>query len=71
MRVTPQVYYLRMDASEGYYATATVSLHWRSFPLSLESIINQAIEPNIVADDFVWNVSLIYSFRREYESKPR
>jgi hypothetical protein len=69
LRVSPQIYYLRMDETDGYYATATVSLFRRDFPLSVQSIVNHAIDTNIPADDFVWNVSLIYSFRREYEGK--
>jgi hypothetical protein len=72
LKVSPQVYYLRMDESEGFYATATVSLLRRNFPLAVQSIVNQSIKTNIVANgDFVWNVSLIYSFRREYESTSR
>lgn len=72
LRIAPQVYYLRMDETDGYYATATVSLFYRDFPVSLQSIVNQAITTNIVTDDdFVWNVSLIYAFSREYESKLR
>jgi hypothetical protein len=70
LKFAPQVYYLRMDARVGYYATATVSLLWRNFPLSVQSIINQAIETDIIANgNFVWNVSLIYAFRREYGSR--
>ena len=70
LTVSPQVYYLSMDEQDGYYTTATVSLHIRDFPLSVQSIMNHAITTTIVAeDDFVWNVSLIYSFKREYERK--
>lgn len=70
MKFNPQVYYLRMDERDGYYVTATLTLAKRNFPLSLQSILNQTIETNIPAkSDFVWNVSLIYSFNKEYVKK--
>ncbi len=67
LKFNPQIYYLRMDELEGYYVTATFTLASRNFPLSLQSIVNQTIETNIPArNDFVWNVSLIYSFNKDY-----
>jgi hypothetical protein len=60
--LSPKIYYLRMDDVGGYYATATVSLHVRDFPLYVESLHNRAISTDIVADDFGWNVSLVYAF---------
>jgi hypothetical protein len=59
-----------MDEKDGYYATATITLAKHDFPLSIQSIMNQTIETNIPAkSDFVWNVSLIYSFSNEYAKK--
>lgn len=70
MKVVPQVFYLKMDEKDGYYVTATLTLAKRNFPLSLQSILNQTIESHIPAkSDFVWNVSLIYSFNKEYVKK--
>ncbi len=70
MKFNPQVFYLRMDGVDGYYATATVTLARQNFPLSIQSILNQTIKTNIITkNDFVWNVSLIYSFRNEYVRK--
>jgi hypothetical protein len=60
--LSPKLYYLRMDDLGGYYATATVSLHSHALPLYMESLLNRAISTDIVADDFVWNVSLVYAF---------
>ena len=63
LKLAPQIYYLRMDDTGGYCVTATMSLHSRDLPVSVQSIVNQAITPDIVTDDdFVWNVSLVYSF---------
>ncbi len=70
LKFNPQVFYLWMDGKDGYYVTTTVTFARRDFPLSLQSIINQAIKTNIpTKSDFVWNLSLIYSFRKEYVAK--
>jgi hypothetical protein len=70
MNFSPQVYYLRLDETDGYYVTATLTFAMRDFPFSMQSIVNRALETNIAAtSDFVWNVSLVYSFRKEYTRK--
>ena len=69
-KFNPQVFYLKMDEQDGYYATATLGLAKKDFPLSIQSILNQAIKSNIASkSDFVWNVSLIYSFRNDFVKK--
>jgi hypothetical protein len=66
-KVVPQVYYLNLDRREGYYVTATATLTRKNFPLTIQSIVNKKIHTNIVASkNFVWNLSLIYSFNRKY-----
>jgi len=66
----PQIYYLRMDEDDGYYITSTLTLFRKNFPLSISSIVNKVIRTDISASkDFVWNVSLIYSFNKEYVKK--
>lgn len=70
MKFNPQVFYLKMDEADGFYATATITLAKQNFPLSVQSILNKTITSNIPAkSDFVWNVSLIYSFRSEFVKK--
>jgi hypothetical protein len=70
LKFHPQVYYLRMDAEDGFYITASLSLARRDFPLSVQTIMNQPITTTIPGgDDFVWNLSLIYTFNREYIGK--
>jgi len=67
MRFYPQVYYLRMDAEDGFYITASLTLARRGFPLAFQTIVNQPFTTTIPGgDDFVWNISLIYSFNHEY-----
>lgn len=70
MRFTPQVYYLRQNSDDGLYATATVALAHRKFPISTMAIFNKEIETNIPgSQDFNWNISLIYSFNKVYVEK--
>ena len=72
MKFYPQVYYLWMDNVDGYYMTATLTLARKNFPLSIQSILNKPIDTNIQAgNEFVWNVSLVYSVRNEYVKKKR
>lgn len=67
LRVNPQVYYLYQDSKDGYYFTSGFTLAKSNFPLSLSSIINKKIRSNIPGSkDFVWNISLVYSFNRNY-----
>ena len=67
MRFNPQIYYLNIDKSDGFYVNATLTLAMRNFPLTISSLINQTIQTEIpVGEDFIWNVSLIYSFNKKY-----
>ncbi len=61
--ISPQVYYLTTDDDKGYYAVGFITLAKKDFPLSISSILNKAIDTEIVPeDDFTWNISLVYSF---------
>jgi len=67
MKFTPQVYYLKMDQHDGVYFTSALTLANRKIPFSISSVINKIIQTNITASqNFVWNVSLIYSFNKKY-----
>lgn len=65
----PQVFYLKVDADDGFYVNATTTLGVRDFPITISSIINKAIESEIPSKDFDWNVSLIYTFNRDFTIK--
>jgi hypothetical protein len=70
MRFNPQIYYLKMDANDGFYANATLFLAKRNFPFSVSAMGNRTIQTNIpVGEDFIWNISLIYSFNKDYVIK--
>ena len=67
MRFNPQIYYLKMDADDGFYASATLTLARRNFPLSISTLFNKTLQTEITAgEDFIWNVSLIYTFNNKY-----
>jgi hypothetical protein len=64
--ITPQFYYLNQGEQDGFYFTSVFSLNKRNFPLSISSVINKAIQTDIPSKDFVWNVTLTYSFAKRY-----
>jgi len=66
LNITPQVYYLRLDQQDGFYATSSFSLTKKDFPFSIAAIINKKMDSNIAGEDFLWNVSLVYSFSKNY-----
>lgn len=70
IRFNPQVYYLNMDNIDGFYFNSTLTFAKRNFPVSVSAMINKPIRTNIAAgNEFLWNVSLIYSFSKEYFEK--
>jgi len=67
----PQVYYLTMDELGGFFAAQTISLAHKKIPFSVSTAMNKSLESNnaIPANDFDWNVSLIYTFKTEWSKK--
>lgn len=63
VQVAPQLYYLRTDDRDGFYFNSALTLADRRLPLSIAAMLNQALRTRIVADRFLWNVSLTYSLR--------
>ena len=62
----PQLYYLKLDAEDGFFFTSSLTVAKKNFPLSVSSIINKRIESDIPGSkDFVWNISLVYSFSKK------
>jgi hypothetical protein len=66
MRWMAQTYYLKLDATDGFYLNSTLLLNRRNFPFSISSTINKTIESTIPGDGFLWNVNLSYSFGGKY-----
>lgn len=66
----PQIYYLKMDKHDGFYINSSLSVGKRNFPFSFSALINKRLRSDIPADnDFIWNVSLKYTFNKEYVVK--
>ncbi|MGR3809730.1 hypothetical protein [Jiulongibacter sp. NS-SX5] len=62
----PSVYFLNTDGFRGDYLTATGVLTHAKSPLSLQATINQTFKSNVPGNkDFMWNVTLNYSFSRK------
>ena len=63
----PQVYYLRINKNDGFNVTSTLTLVRRNFPVLFSVFGNKTIKSHVPGHkDFVWNVSLIYSFKNKY-----
>lgn len=63
--INPQVYYLKQDNPHGFYFTSTFTLSKDNCPISISSLINKEIKTDITAGkDFVWNISIKYSFSK-------
>lgn len=66
LRFYPQFYYLKLDESDGIYVAGSLTLTRRNFPFSISAMMNKAIDTDIPARDFDWNISLNYSFGKNY-----
>jgi hypothetical protein len=66
LRVSPQIFYLRTGISDGFYCAAGITVSKKDFPISISTMINKAIQTNIAAKTFDWNVSLNYSIDKKY-----
>lgn len=67
LRFTPQVFYLKTDAKDGFYTAANLTLSKKNFPLSISAMINRAIQTDIAGKSLNWNLSLGYSFGSLYK----
>lgn len=65
MNLYPQLYYLKVGSQQGFYAYAGVTVAKQDFPLSVSALVNKEIKSDIIgSQDFLWNVTLTYSFKR-------
>ena len=68
-RFTSMAYFLKMDENHGYYFNATMALAKKNCPFSASVLINKVIQTEVpVGEDFLWNVSLIYTFNKLYRT---
>ena len=67
INVNPQLYYLRLDAQDGFYFTSSLTVAKKNFPISVSGIINKKIHSGITGSkNILWNTSLVYSFNKKY-----
>jgi hypothetical protein len=66
LNLRPQVFYLKIDDLDGYYANASVTLARKEFPIAIAGLVNRTLKSDIPGGDWVWNVSLVYTFNNEY-----
>jgi len=67
MGFNPSVYFLKMDENHGFYSNTTLTFGKRNFPLTFSALINKTIHTAIpIGKDFLWNVSLTYTFNGKY-----
>jgi hypothetical protein len=64
--IAPQVFYLKMDKLNGYYFASNFSLSHDKSPVSLAAMINKKLKSEIASKDFLWNLSLVYTFNKKY-----
>ncbi len=65
--VIPSVYFLDIDETAGKYFTGTAILSNTKTPFSIQSSINKTFTSNVAGNrDFMWNVMLVYNFRKTY-----
>lgn len=63
LKLNPQIYYLNMDNIDGFYFNSVITIARKNFPLSVSSLLNNPIKTNIAqGNEFLWNLSLIYTF---------
>ncbi len=69
LNFNPQVFYLKVDQADGYYANASTTLGIKGFPACISAIVNKAIQSSIAARDFDWSVSLVYTLDKHFVMK--
>jgi hypothetical protein len=66
LNAKPQVFYLKMNEKDGYFASGSFLIGKKDFPVSIGSIISKKIISEIEVDNWIWNISLVYSFNNEF-----
>lgn len=66
LRFNPQFFYLNQDRRDGFYAASNLTLARRGFPFSFSTMMNKKLHSEIAGKGFDWNVSLVYSFNKNY-----
>lgn len=65
LRINPQLFYLKLDAKEGYYFASNFTILSKKTPFYLGSTINKPLKTDIAGKSFDWNISLGYAMDRK------
>lgn len=58
----PQVFYLQIDANDGFYASQTLTFNKVNFPLYFSGVTTYALKTTIPGDRFVWSLGINLKF---------
>lgn len=58
----PQVFYLQIDANEGFYISQTLTFNKENFPVYFSGVTTYALKSTIPGDKFVWSLGINIKF---------
>ena len=65
----PEIYFLKIDSNQGYYVAQTFTIRHSKLPFSISTTMNKAINSNINAKPFDWNIGFNYNFKSSFQKK--
>ena len=65
----PEIYFLKIDSNQGYYVAQTFAIRHLKLPFSVSTTMNKAINSNISAKPFDWNIGFNYNFKSSFQKK--
>lgn len=66
LKINPQLFYLNVDGADGMYVNSGFTFSKDQFPIQFQTFFNQKIKSDVVGDDLVWNLSLLYNFSNTF-----
>jgi len=67
INLSPQVYYLLLNQSHGFFYAVAASINNRKSPISLSGMVNAPLgSKNTMDGSFVWSLSLSYAFNKTF-----
>lgn len=64
--IVPQIFFLKMDKDHGYYFASSFSVTHKKYPLSVATLMNKKLKSDVPSKNFIWNLSLVYTFDNTY-----
>ena len=71
LNFNPEVYFLKIDANQGFYIAQTLAIKHSKSPFSISTTMNKSIDSNINSKSFDWNIGINYNFKNTYQKKFR